>query len=354
MLFVGPRRDRRLRHGDQRHQPDRHPRARRAVRHRHRRHADGRDRARGWRRREPMDTARRGPADPRGPPGDGACSSPRCSTALLILGVRFTAPPATTGRCRRSRCCWCPTARPRPTNPDASYIAQRNQHGAGTDPRAAAHVAARGLGPACSSTRARPGRASSRRGQAERRSARATARDRAQPRSRQRGRRATELEPPQSAAVPIETRPLPQVGVNASAADETLRLRGDSRRRPAARRHARVGDRGATWTAGSAASSRWARSTSRTRRGAARCPATRCSRSRSAPTAASSQVLVRRSSGHRELDQAARRHRAARRAVRPVPARDARALPGAALRLRMAVPRTAGSATARSGLGARP
>ena len=157
---------------------------------------------------------------------------------------------------------------------------------------------------------------------------------------------------PRSTAVPIESRPLP------TGRRQRQRRRRDAAaarrsvaRRPAARRHARVRDRRATSTAGSAASSRSARSTSRTRRAAARCRATRCSRSRSAPTGSLEQVVVRRSSGHRELDAAAIAHRAARLALRPVPAGDARALPAAALRLRVAVPR--GPARRRLAVGAR-
>ena len=109
-------------------------------------------------------------------------------------------------------------------NPEASYIASRSQRGAGTTrerqrtsvPEASASLlenAGEALGEAFN-----PRAPESTVGGSQLLATTA---------ARSRRTVAGEDERVESTSIPLETRPLPQVGVNTSAADETLRLRGD-------------------------------------------------------------------------------------------------------------------------------
>jgi len=144
---------------------------------------------------------------------------------LVILGLRFTAPSSDDRPLPTLEVLLVPDGEPEDPNPDASYIASRDQRGSGTTrdrlrtslPEASARLLehsgeTRGeafTAPSASSTRGGPTVLANDAG---------------------RGRRVLageEIEQSEPAAVPIESRPLPTVGVTASAADETLRLRGD-------------------------------------------------------------------------------------------------------------------------------
>jgi protein TonB len=144
---------------------------------------------------------------------------------LVILGVRFSAPPT-------------PDDKPLPTlevllvpdgprgqeNPEASYIAERSQKGAGTTRD---HV--RTSLPEVSATlldnpgeqdgdAPRPDATTGTTGSSQLLAARSAS-------SRQ-TLSGDQSDLDQSAAIPLETRPIAQVGINAQAADESLRLRG--------------------------------------------------------------------------------------------------------------------------------
>jgi len=144
---------------------------------------------------------------------------------LVILGIRFSADP--------------PDRRPLPTlevllvtdgpaeedNESAAYLSSRDQRGAGTGrdrqrtslPEASASLLEHTgdvLG-----TETLPAASESSRGGSPVLAVNSS-----------RSRRAVtgeELEPTGRAALPVDSRPLPQVGVNASAAEESLHLRGD-------------------------------------------------------------------------------------------------------------------------------
>lgn len=144
---------------------------------------------------------------------------------LLILGIRFTAPDVTDHALPTLEVLLVPEGPKEDDNPGASYIAERNQRGAGTTrdrqrtslPEASASLLERPgethgdapdfaeAGAAVDGTRL----LSSRSPRSPRTSSEAAAtRDVA-------------------AATPQEMRPIAQLGLNAVAADETLRLRGE-------------------------------------------------------------------------------------------------------------------------------
>jgi len=144
---------------------------------------------------------------------------------LVILGLRFTAPSSDDRPLPTLEVLLVPDGEPEDPNPDASYIASRDQRGSGTTrerlrtslPEASARLLehsgeTRGeafTAPSASSTRG---------------GSTVLARDAWRGRRVLAGEEAEQSEPE---TVPIESRPLPTVGVSASAADETLRLRGD-------------------------------------------------------------------------------------------------------------------------------
>jgi len=144
---------------------------------------------------------------------------------LVILGLRFTAPTSDDRPLPTLEVLLVPDGPAEDPNPDASYIASRDQRGSGTTrerlrtslPEASARLLehsgeVRGEAFTAPSTSSSQGGSSVLVSDAGR------------------GRRVLageEVEQSQPEAVPIESRPLPTVGVNASAADATLRLRGD-------------------------------------------------------------------------------------------------------------------------------
>ena len=144
---------------------------------------------------------------------------------LLILGLRFTAEPDDSPDLPTLEVLLVPAGPPEAENPDAPYLASRDQKGAGTGrerqrtslPEATARLIEQ-RGDARGTSLSPPSSASSRGG--------STPVAVASPRARR--PEAGEQETPQEpSALPLESRALPQVGVNAVAADEELRLRGD-------------------------------------------------------------------------------------------------------------------------------
>ena len=222
---------------------------------------------------------------------------------LVILGLRFTAPESDQRPLPTLEVLLVPDGPVEDENPEASYIAQRDQRGSGTTrerlrtslPEASARLlehsgetGGEAFTTAASST-AQGG---------SRLLATDTPRGRVVPAG-------DDLERLEPEAVPIESRPLPTVGVNASAADATLRLRGD----PA------MDDRLVADTRASAIAAYldgWKRRIEQV--GTLNFPNEARRRSLSGnpvlevairADGSLEQVLVRRSSGHRELDAAA-------------------------------------------------
>ena len=145
---------------------------------------------------------------------------------LVILGLRFTAPASDERPLPTLEVLLVPDGPPEDPNPEASYIASRDQRGAGTT----REPLRTSLPEATARLLEHDGET---RGEAFTPPASATAQggSRVLTTSTQRGRQVPtgdELQRSESSAVPIESRPLPTVGVNASAADETLRLRGEA------------------------------------------------------------------------------------------------------------------------------
>ena len=144
---------------------------------------------------------------------------------LFILGIRFAAPTSDDRPLPTLEVLLVPDGPAEADNPEASYIASRSQHGAGTT-RERQRTS---LPEASASLLEHPGEDQ---GDAYTEQASESAVGSSQLlattalRSRQ-VQAGDQLERLPSAEVPIETRPLAQVGVNASAADEALRLRGD-------------------------------------------------------------------------------------------------------------------------------
>ncbi len=198
---------------------------------------------------------------------------------LVILGIRFASPPADPNALPTLEVLLVSDAPEQEANLDASYIAQRNQRGSGT-----------------TTDRARP-RCPSRRSGSQ--SGRSRRRGRAARAGRRRRRRRATIRRLSARRTAGAQRALAGSDrqddpFRAGAARAAVAAAGGATMRappcpswccaatrspapsswptPAPRRSR------ATCTAGSCASSRWARSTSRTRRGAARCRATRCSR----------------------------------------------------------------------------
>jgi protein TonB len=143
---------------------------------------------------------------------------------LVILGVRFAPPPSDDRPLPTLEVLLVSEGPAEDANPEASYIASRSQRGAGTTrerqrtsvPEASASLlenAGEALGEAFN-----PRAPESTVGGSQLLATTA---------ARSRRTVAGEDERVESTSIPLETRPLPQVGVNTSAADETLRLRGD-------------------------------------------------------------------------------------------------------------------------------
>jgi len=144
---------------------------------------------------------------------------------LFILGIRFAAPTSDDRPLPTLEVLLVPDGPAEAENPQASYIASRSQHGAGTtrEPQRTS------LPEASASLLEHSGEEQ---GDAytEQASESSVGKSQLLASTAQRSRQVQagdQLERFESAAVPIETRPLAQVGVNATAADEALRLRGD-------------------------------------------------------------------------------------------------------------------------------
>jgi protein TonB len=144
---------------------------------------------------------------------------------LLILGVRFAAPRADDRPLPTLEVLLVPDGAREPENPSAAYLASRNQRGAGTGRKRQrtslpeASVSLLEQSGEAEGTSYAPAREEPDVGGAPLVAA-----------ATERGRRAApiaEIEYTGPASVPIESRPRPQVGVNASAAEESLHLRGD-------------------------------------------------------------------------------------------------------------------------------
>lgn len=144
---------------------------------------------------------------------------------VVILGIRFSAPAVDDRSLPTLEVLLVPDGEPEPPNRDASYIAERSQHGSGTTvdkqrtslPEASASLLensgiAEGDSP-------EPEAADETAGGTPIVSSRSY--------TKQRTEVGTDTDrPAQFYAVPQETRPLQQIGVNAVAADQQLRLRG--------------------------------------------------------------------------------------------------------------------------------
>jgi protein TonB len=144
---------------------------------------------------------------------------------LLILGLRFTAPSSDERPLPTLEVLLVPHGERQEPNPEASYISERDQRGAGTArermrtslPEASARLlehSGEAGGDAFAERAATSTRGGSR--------MLVTATER-----RREARAGEAIEQSEPEAVPIESRPLPTVGLNASPAEEVLRLRGD-------------------------------------------------------------------------------------------------------------------------------
>lgn len=144
---------------------------------------------------------------------------------LVILGVRFTASPPDQRPLPTLEVLLVPEGPAEQDNESAAYLSSRDQRGAGTArdrqrtslPEASASLLEHSGDP--QGTEASPAASESSRGGAPVLAA-------TSPRSR-RAVTGDELDPTGRTALPLESRPLPQVGVNASAAAESLHLHGD-------------------------------------------------------------------------------------------------------------------------------
>ena len=144
---------------------------------------------------------------------------------LLILGVRFAAPTSDDRPLPTLEVLLVPDGPADADNPEASYIASRSQQGAGT-------TLERQRASLPEATASLLEHAGEERGDAyaEQASESSIGSSQLLASMSQRSRQlqaGDQLQRAESAAVPIESRPLAQVGLNASAADEALRLRGE-------------------------------------------------------------------------------------------------------------------------------
>lgn len=222
---------------------------------------------------------------------------------LLILGVRFTAPPPDRRPLPTLEVLLVPEGPTEQDNESAAYLSSRDQRGAGTArdrsrtslPEASASLLEHSGD--SQGTDASPAASESSRGGSP-----VLAANSAQSRRAITG---VELDPTGREALPLESRPLPQVGANASAAAESLHLHGDPSlddRLLADTRESQI----AAYLDG------WKRRVEQV--GTMQFPAAARSRSASdnpvlevaiRADGSLQQVLVRRTSGQRDLDNAA-------------------------------------------------
>lgn len=145
---------------------------------------------------------------------------------LLIMGIRFNAAPPDRRPLPTLEVLLVPDGPAEEDNESAAYLSSRDQRGAGTGrdrqrtslPEASASLLEH-TGDV-QGTEASPAASDSSQSGSPVLAANS-------PGSR-RAVTGEELEPTGRAALPVESRPLPQVGVNASAAEESLHLRGDA------------------------------------------------------------------------------------------------------------------------------
>ncbi len=223
---------------------------------------------------------------------------------LVILGLRFSAPPVPDLPLPTLEVLLVPEGAEEPDNPDAGYIAERSQHGSGTardDKRTS-------LPESSASLIEHSGEAGGESLEQEATSAQAGGIRLLSSRSQRQTQATSGQEQPQAAAaIPLDARPLAQVGANAAASDENLYLKGDPS--PDDRL---LADTRESMIAGYLDG--WKRRVERVgtinfpdaarRRGMSGNPILEVAIRADGRL---EQVLVRRSSGHRELDNAALR-----------------------------------------------
>jgi protein TonB len=222
---------------------------------------------------------------------------------LVILGVRFSAPAPAENPLPTLEVLLVPDGPRADENPEASYIAERSQQGAGTTRDRVRTSLPEVSAMLIENSGAQEGEALQQQtttgtvGGTQLLAARSA-------RSRQ-TLTGTESEIEQSAALPLEARPIAQVGINAQAADESLRLRGAP-----STRDRLLADTRESQIAGYLDG--WKRRIERA--GTLNFPNEARRRSLSGnpvlevairADGSLEQVIVRRSSGHRELDNAA-------------------------------------------------
>jgi periplasmic protein TonB len=222
---------------------------------------------------------------------------------LFILGVRFAAPSADEGSLPTLEVLLVPDGPAEPDNPNASYIAQRSQHGSGTGrdrhrtslPESSASLIENEGMPEGDSLDS----------EASTETIGGTQLLASRSSESRRTISGADTERAAASSVPLEARPLEQVGVNSAAAEETLRLRGD----PSSDDRL-LADTRESLIAGYLDG--WKRRVERVgtlnfpnearRRGLSGNPVLEVAISADGSL---DQVVVRRSSGHRELDNAA-------------------------------------------------
>ena len=222
---------------------------------------------------------------------------------LFILGVRFAAPSAAENPLPTLEVLLVPEGPEEADNPNASYIAQRSQHGSGTGrdrhrtslPESSASLLENEGVPEGDALDSRVSTETI--GGTQLLSSRSS--------ESRRTISGAETEQAAASSVPLEARPLEQVGVNSAAADETVRLRGDP-----STDDRLLADTRESLIAGYLDG--WKRRVERVgtlnfpnearRRGMSGNPVLEVAISADGSL---DQVLVRRSSGHRELDNAA-------------------------------------------------
>jgi protein TonB len=222
---------------------------------------------------------------------------------LVILGVRFAAPSAAENSLPTLEVLLVSEGPAEPDNPNASYIAQRNQHGSGTGrdrhrtslPESSASLLENEGMPEGDSLDSKASTETT--GGTQLLSSRSS--------ESRRTISGAETEQAETSGVPLEARPLEQVGVNSAAADETVRLRGDP-----STDDRLLADTRESLIAGYLDG--WKRRVERVgtlnfpnearRRGMSGNPVLEVAISADGSL---DQVVVRRSSGHRELDNAA-------------------------------------------------
>jgi protein TonB len=169
-----------------------------------------------------------GPVAGMGRPGDRLATAvflAALAHGLLILGLRFSAVAPEQSALPTLEVLLVSDGPAEDSNPEAGYIAQRDQRGSGTTrdlqrtslPEASAsvleHTGVREGDALESAAGAETVGRSQVLASASAHSAQALAE--------------ADVPAPQTASLPMESRPVPQIGVNAVAADEELRLRGD-------------------------------------------------------------------------------------------------------------------------------